>query len=142
FEHEFRRDDGYGAADNPQLQRVHSGVYGGRDTFSCAGCHSVGGPDGAGAETQNAFLLGDSDHNSSANIRNAPAVLGLGFVQALGAEMTADLQFQRDNALALAASKGVPVNVLLTSKGVSFGELRADADGTLDSSKVEGVDPD
>lgn len=142
FEHPFRSEDGYGHSVNPQLQRVHSGVYGGRDTFSCSGCHSVGGTDGAGAETQNAFLLGDGDRMSSANIRNAPAVLGLGFVQALGAEMTFDLRSQRDNAVKEAASKGHPVSVLLTSKGVSFGKLIAAADGDVDTSEVEGVDPD
>lgn len=142
FGHEFRSGDGYGASVNPQLQRVHQGVYGGLDTFSCAGCHSVGGPDGAGAETQNAFLLGDGDHASSANVRNAPAVLGLGFVQALAAEMTTELQYERDTALADAADKGVPVSRILESKGVSFGHLIARPDGTLDLSSVFGVDPD
>lgn len=142
FEHAFRSEDGYGHSVNPQLQRVHSGVYGGRDTFSCSGCHSVGGTDGAGSETQNAFLLGDGDRASSANVRNAPAVLGLGFVQALGAEMTFDLRAQRDNALKEATSKGHPVGVLLSSKGVSFGKLVAAPNGDVDTSGIEGVDPD
>ena len=142
FEHVFRSEDGYGHSVNPQLQRVHDGVYGGRDTFSCAGCHSVGGTDGAGSETQNAFLLGDGDRLSTTNVRNAPAVLGLGFVQALGAEMTFLLQLQRDEALAKASESGQPVTVSLTAKGVPFGQLTAGADGDLDFSKLEGVDPD
>lgn len=142
FGHEFRSEDGYGASVNPQLQRVHQGVYGGLDTFSCAGCHSVGGPDGAGSETQNAHVFGDGDHASSANVRNAPAVLGLGFVQALAAEMTTELQYERDTALAKAADKGVPVSLVLESKGVSFGHLIANPDGTLDFSSVEGIDSD
>jgi len=142
FGHEFRSEEGYGASPNPQLQRVHDGVYGGRDTFSCAACHSVGGPDGAGSETQNAFLFGDGEHASSANVRNAPAVLGLGFVQALGAEMTAVLQYQRDKALQEAAANGIPVSILLESKGISFGALIAHPDGTVDTDQVEGVDPD
>jgi hypothetical protein len=79
FSHEFRTEDGFADKPGPQpLRRVHTGVRGGLDTFSCAGCHSVGGPDGAGAPTQNAFLLGDGEHTSSANVRNAPVVLGLG----------------------------------------------------------------
>jgi mono/diheme cytochrome c family protein len=142
FGHEFRSDEGYGASVNPQLQRIHDGVYGGRDTFSCAGCHSVGGPDGAGSEAQNAFLAGDGERQSSANVRNAPAVLGLGFVQALGAEMTFDLGLARQEALDLAASTGGDAAILLESKGVSFGSLVAHPDGTLDTSKVVGVDPD
>jgi hypothetical protein len=142
FGHEFRREDGYGVSDNPRLQRVHNGAYGGLDTFSCAGCHSVGGPDGAGAETQNAFLFGDSEHASSANVRNAPSVLGLGFVQALGVEMTAALQYQRKLALQDAASLGVPVSTPLESKGVSFGSLIAYPDGTVDTAEVSGVDAD
>lgn len=142
FEHEFRRDDGYGASENPPLQRVHKGVYGGRDSFSCKGCHSVGGPDGAGSETQNALLGGDADHASSANARNPPAVLGLGFVQALGAEMTFDLQLERDKALAVAASAGKPVSTPLTSKGVAFGSIVAHPDGTIDTAGLKGVDPD
>lgn len=142
FGHEFRSEDGYGHSVNPRLQRVHTGVFGGLDTFSCQGCHSVGGPDGAGSETQNAMLLGDGDHASSAVVRNAPSVLGLGFVQALGAEMTQELRYERDGALAKAAGKGVPVSLILESKGVSFGHLIAYPDGTLDLSSVEGVDAD
>lgn len=142
FEHTFRAEDGYGHSVNPQLQRVHDGVYGGRDTFSCAGCHSVGGTDGAGSETQSAFLLGDGDHLSSANVRNAPAVLGLGFVQALGAEMSNQLKLQREDALTKASATGKSVTVPLSCKGVSFGQITASPDGGLDTSKVEGVDPD
>lgn len=142
FGHEFRRDDGYGASENPRLQRVHKGAYGGLDTFSCAGCHSVGGPDGAGSDSQNAMLFGDGDRASSANVRNAPAVLGLGFVQALGAEMTHELQYQRDTVLEKAEAKGNAVSTPLAAKGVSFGSLIAYPDGTVDTAKVTGVDPD
>jgi hypothetical protein len=142
FGHEFRSEDGFGASANPQLRRVHQGVYGGLDTFSCLACHSLGGPDGAGAETQNALVLGDGDRASSANVRNPPAVLGLGFVQALAAEMTFELQYERDTVLAEAAEKGGPMSMPLESKGISFGHLIAYPDGTLDLSNVEGVDAD
>lgn len=142
FSHEFRGEDGFGASPLAPLRRVHAGVRGGLDTFSCAGCHSVGGPDGAGGPTQNAFLLGDGDRLSTANVRNAPAVLGLGFVQALGVEMSFDLASARDQALSAAASAGKPVTVALASKGVSFGSLTAHPDGTVDAAAVEGVDAD
>ena len=142
FGHEFRREDGYAASVFPQLQRVHDGVRGGLDTFSCAGCHSVGGPDGAGGPTQNAFLGGDGDRMSSANPRNAPAVLGLGLVQAVAAEMTSELKAQRDAALAIAADTGAPTATSLSTKSVDFGMLIAMPDGSLDTSGVEGVSED
>lgn len=142
FGHEFRREDGYATSVFPQLQRVHQGVRGGLDTFSCAGCHSVGGPDGAGGPTQNAFLGGDGDRISSANVRNAPAALGLGLVQALAAEMSKTLQTQRDEAITAAVESGAPAAITLSAKSVDFGTLVAMPDGTVDTSGVEGVSED
>ncbi len=143
FSHEFRKEDGFGDEPRPlPLSRVHRGARGGLDTFSCAGCHSVGGPDGAGALTQNAFLDGDGDHASSAIVRNAPAVLGLGFVQVLGEEMTRELQGTRDRAQSEAVKSGSPVAAELVAKGVRFGVLRAFPDGTVDTSRLEGIAED
>jgi hypothetical protein len=142
FEHEFRSSDGLGAAAAARLQRVQSGVRGGLDTFSCAGCHSVGGPDGAGGPTQNAFVEGDGRHLATANVRNAPHVLGLGLVQALGVEMTADLTRARDVAAEEATSSGAPITVALETKGVSFGVITAHPDGSFDTRGVVGVSPD
>jgi mono/diheme cytochrome c family protein len=142
FGHEFRAEDGYAASASPTLRRVHDGVRGGLDTFSCAGCHSVGGPDGAGGPTQNAFLGGDGERFSSTNARNAPAVLGLGFVQALAYEMTLELGSQRDAALAEAIETGSPVIAELSSKGTHFGSLVAKPDGSTDTSAIDGVDAD
>jgi hypothetical protein len=143
FEHEFSRIDGLG--DGAALQpprRVHAGGRGGVDTFSCAGCHSVGGPDGAGSETQNALVLGDGTRASSALVRNPPAVLGLGLVQALGVEMTRELRGARDGAVARARREGAAVTVALQSKGVSFGAITARPDGSVDTSAVAGVSAD
>lgn len=141
FEHEFRRAEGLGDALGASIRRVHD-RRGGLDGFSCAGCHSVGGPDGAGADTQSAHVRGDGERMSSANARNPPALLGLGFVQALAFEMTRDLQAQRAQALATAAARGAPVGVALSSKGVLFGTLVARADGTVDTGGVQGVSAD
>lgn len=142
FAHEFRAEDGYGDSPLPQLRRVHKGVRGGLDTFSCAGCHSVGGADGAGALTQNAFLGGDGDRFDTTNVRNAPHALGLGFVQLLGVEMTAELAALREKALSDAAKAGQPVTAPLWSKGVEFGKLVAFPDGHVDTQDVEGIDAD
>src|SRR4051812_43740507 len=84
FSHPFAANpDGYGDGTFVSFRRIHSGVRGGLDTFSCAGCHSVGGADGAGSQTQNAFLAGDGDTQTSANARNAPALQGGGIIQAI-----------------------------------------------------------
>jgi hypothetical protein len=143
FSHPFTvTQDGYGDGHFVTLRRVHSGVRGGLDTFSCAGCHAVGGPDGAGSNTQNALLGGDGDAQTSANQRNAPALQGGGIVQALGAEMTLELQYQRSVAAATAAEHDKPVEIELSTHGVSFGSILVYPDGHTDSTKLEGVDAD
>src|SRR5690606_19744600 len=141
FEHEFRREDGYGDGARQKLRRVHDGAYGGRDNFSCAGCHALGGANGAGHAGATSFYFGDGERVSAAVARNPPAVLGLGYVQALAWEMTLALQRQRDEALA-AARGGESVTVELATKGVAFGSLTARPDGSVDVSEVDGVDPD
>ncbi len=143
FAHFFTEDEGFGGlVPGPGLRRVHAGRRGGLDSHACDGCHSVGGLDGAGTFAQSALLLGDGERASSAVVRNAPSLLGLGLVQALGVEMSAALDQQRQEALAQARREGAPVSVALSAKGVSFGTLRALPDGTLDTSGVQGVSPD
>lgn len=143
FEHTYRPSDGYG--DGPTgsaIQKIHAGAYGGRDAFSCAGCHSVGGPNGAGAAVSNSFYFGDGEQSSQAVIRNPPAVLGLGFVQAIALEMSRGLQRLRQRALREAKAKQRPVQVPLQSKGVRFGSLRAMPDGRVDYGLLQGIDED
>ncbi len=143
FGHEFRAADGY--ADVQAVvpgRRIHDGSRGALDTFSCAGCHSVGGPNGAGAATQNAYLFGDGSHQSSTVIRNSPPVLGLGMVQALAREMSLDLQRARDAALDQAEASGDSVLIQLRTKGVEFGTLTARPNGSVDASEVTGIDAD
>ncbi|MCA9708445.1 MAG: hypothetical protein KDK70_21525 [Myxococcales bacterium] len=143
LEHEFRASDGRGSTGQPEpAQRVHRGRRGGLDGFSCAGCHGRGGPGGAGAAPSNAFLRGDGDDVESAVARNPPALLGAGYVQALAAEMSVELQQQRDEARTRAAEDGTPVEVALESKGVAFGTLEARPDGTVDPAGLVGVDDD
>ena len=54
-------------------------------------CHSKGGPDGAGTQTQNAFLRGDGVSVDSADQRNPPHMLGLGPIELLAREMSVEL---------------------------------------------------
>src|SRR6185369_3366950 len=88
FEHEYGAADGLGGGDWTRsgagpFRRVHEGLFGGPETIACTSCHWVGGPNGAGAETDDAFLAGDGARPSSGDARNPPALLGLGVVEAL-----------------------------------------------------------
>ena len=119
------------------FRRVHGGVFGGPETISCPSCHWVGGPNGAGAETDNAFLEGDGVRPTSGDARNPPALVGLGVVQALAREMTRDLQKQRADLVREAARAGDAREVRLTTKGVDFGVLRATPKGEVDASGIQ-----
>lgn len=145
FEHEFSYADGLGGgareADGP-FRRVHEGEFGGPETISCPSCHWIGGPAGAGAETDNAFLFGDGARPASADARNPPALVAVGVVEALAREMTRDLDRQRRELVSAATSEGEARQVSLRTKGVDFGVLAAGADGALDTGGVVGVDPD
>ncbi len=150
FGYLFRPENGWGSggADRkaidytPQLRRVHQGPAGGPDAFGCFSCHSKGGPDGAGTQSQNAFLRGDGERTGGADQRNAPHLLGLGPVAALAREMSAELQAQAANTGERAQAEGHRVEQALATKGVSFGRIGAGPDGTIDYAAVEGVDQD
>jgi len=126
----------------PALRRVHSGGAGGPDAFACFSCHSKGGPDGAGMQTQNAFFTGDGERLGTADQRNPPHLLGLGPVAVLAREMTTQLQAEAAAAVREARETGAPVTRALSAKGVSFGSITAGANGIVDAAGVAGVDPD
>ncbi len=150
FGYLFRPENGWGSgrADRkaidytPRLRRVHQGLAGGPDAFACSSCHSKGGLDGAGTQSQNAFLRGDGERTVGADQRNAPHLLGLGPVACLAREMSGQLQAQAAGVRERAKAEGRRVEQALTTKGVSFGRIAAGPDGTLDYRAVEGVDPD
>jgi mono/diheme cytochrome c family protein len=150
FGYLFRPENGWGGGAReesdyeftPKPSRIHNGDAGGPDAFACANCHSKGGPDGAGTQSQNAFLRGDGKSTHGADQRNPPHVLGLGPVELLAREMSRELRGQVDAARARARDERRRVEQPLSAKGVSFGTVVAAADGTLDLSGVAGVDPD
>jgi mono/diheme cytochrome c family protein len=154
FDYEFRRENGMGnglrgrdrtlagVLPAPNMRRVHKGRFGGPDSHNCAGCHFKGGPDGAGTNTQNAFLHGDGTSSKSADQRNPPHMLGLGPVQALAREMSRELAAQVAAGTERARADGASVALTLTSKGVDFGVVRISSDGAVDDSGLSGVDPD
>jgi hypothetical protein len=149
FGYPFRPENGWGsgpAADRkvmgytPRLRRIHLGAGGGPDAFGCLSCHSKGGPDGAGTQTQNAFMRGDGARTRGADQRNPPQVLGLGPIACLAREMSAELRREIDTARTRAKAEGHRVEQALTTKGVGFGRIAAEPDGTVDYGAVEGVD--
>ncbi|MEM7170708.1 MAG: di-heme oxidoredictase family protein, partial [Pseudomonadota bacterium] len=99
---------------------------------SCAACH--GRPRGSAGFGGDVATRPDS--------RDAPHLFGLGLQEQLADEMTARLREIRTQSLRDAAESGGPISVALEAKGISFGTITANADGTLDTSQVEGIDPD
>jgi cytochrome c peroxidase len=151
FEHVFLLEEGVGNAlfgspagrePRPNFRNVEFSGFGAPEAQSCVTCHNIKGSGGAGDLSHNIFQLTDGVNQSSGLPRNPPQVLGNGFRQALGAEMTAELHSQLAAAKAQAASTGVPVTKALSAKGVSFGSLIANPDLTVNFAGVVGVDAD
>lgn len=137
---EFQPALDFGARTYPAL--VHDGEFGGADGASCRACHFVGGPDGAGSATQRAHFFGDGRHVSSAAVRDAPHVMGLGYVSRIAREMEDELHTILLEAEQASASVSEPEVFPLEAKGVSFGELVAVPGGEVDRSGVVGISPD
>jgi len=129
------------------------------DANSCAGCHNApfGIAGGGGDFVTGVFVLGQRfdfatfDHTDPiptrgvqqennlpatmqgiANYRATLGMFGSGYIELLAREVTADLQAIRDRL-----QPGQ--SAALTSKGVAFGRLARRADGTWDTSLVEGL---
>jgi len=99
---------------------------------SCAGCH--GRPRGSAGAGGNVVTRPDS--------RDAPHLFGLGLKEILADEITADLREIRRTAIKQARRDGRSVSVSLESKGIRYGSITARPNGSVDSFRVEGVDPD
>ena len=99
---------------------------------SCASCH--GRPRGSAGVGGNVFTRPAS--------RDAPHLFGLGLVEMLADEITTDLRRTRNRVRWRAARTGRTATLPLRSKGISFGTVTATPDGSVDLSKVVGVDAD
>jgi mono/diheme cytochrome c family protein len=156
FESVFRVEDGMGnaligapAGNNarPNFREfpnnVHFAAFGAPEAQSCVTCHNgLGLDDGAGDNNHNIFQIGDGVNRASGVPRNPPAVIGNGYRQQIGIEMTRDLQAQLAAAKAQAASTRVAVTRALASKNVSFGSIVANVDGTVNFTGLQGIDTD
>jgi mono/diheme cytochrome c family protein len=99
---------------------------------SCASCH--GRPRGSAGFGGDVVTRPDS--------RDAPHLFGLGLKEMLADEITAELRDRRARALAEARSSGASVTRPMIAKGIDYGTIQANPNGTVDVSKVQGVDPD
>jgi hypothetical protein len=99
---------------------------------SCAACH--GRPRGSAGAGGDVATRPDS--------RDAPHLFGLGLKEMLADEITAELRAIRSATLAEAQRKGRAVRRALRGKGIAYGTITANPDGSLDTSQVQGVDRD
>ena len=60
----------------------------------------------------------------------------------LADEITRELRAKRAAALRAAARSGRPVIAALSSKGIGYGSITARPDGTVDASRLDGIDAD
>ncbi len=133
FQRKFTRFQGQGANDGDGAGDLNTnGALGAGLTDSCALCH--GRPRGSGGVGGNVATRPDS--------RDAPHLFGLGLKEMLADEITADLRNIRQAGVVAAVKSGRSITLPLVSKGVNYGAITASPSGSLDTSQVQGVDPD
>ena len=157
FEAKFNRLDGQGrpaATGNgvPSLRTADEPAFirtSGPDAGSCFACHNEPRSGGGGDFVANVFVLAQvldpvtfSIGPSSSNERNSLGMFGSGLIELLGREMTAELQAIRASAISQAQTGGSPVTLPLDTKGVNFGSITGNPDGSVDTSAVAGVNAD
>jgi hypothetical protein len=129
----------------------------GPDSNSCSGCHNEPFVGGGGDHVTDVFVLGQRfdfvtfDRNdftpthgavdergqpvtlqNVANERKTIGMNGSGFIEMLARQMTVDLQGIR-NSMPPGSTQ------ILVTKGISFGVLKRNIDGTWDTSGVQGL---
>lgn len=133
FQRKFTQAQGVGPNENDGSGDLNNDIaIGAGLSDSCGGCH--GRPRGSGGAGGNVVTRPDS--------RDAPHLFGLGLKEMLADEMSVDLRSRRDLALAQAKRQKNPVTLKLSAKGVQFGSITGNPDGSVDTSHVVGVDSD
>src|SRR5262249_48548047 len=127
------------------------------DANACSGCHNAPFSGGGGDRVTEVFVLAQRfdhltfDHNdgtttrgavdeegklvtlnNASNDRKTIGMNGSGFLEMVARQMTAELQ-------AVAASTPPGASSQLASKGVSFGVITHNGDGTWNTSRVTGL---
>jgi len=133
FQRKFLRSQGQGPLADDGLGDINTNLaLGAGLSDSCAGCH--GRPRGAAGFGGDVVTRPDS--------RDAPHLFGLGLKEMLADEITQDLRAIRDQAIGEAKVTNSPVTKPLNSKGINYGSLTARPDGSIDTSRIQGVNPD
>lgn len=127
------------------------------DANSCAGCHNKPRVGGGGDIVANVYVTGQRFdfatfdthdgiptrggideagkyvlHQTIANSRNTLGMFGSGYIEMLSRQITTDLRNIRDQISAGGSAE-------LISKGISFGMLSRNVDGSWDTSAVTGL---
>ena len=148
FEKEIDRQQGMGAAPSPPMglpflpRPLHVGELGGLDGTSCRSCHFNGGPDGGGTGSAIALFRGDGEHLSKSVQRDAPALMGAGYVELLAKQMSDSLQRRVKEIKATAQRNHVVYRGSLATHGVNFGWVSAEPSGELILDEIEGINRD
>jgi Di-haem oxidoreductase, putative peroxidase len=142
FQHTFVNADGFGGKDTPKVVRFQRGERGGPDARACVTCHFRGGLAGSGEASDNAYFEGDGDTQESAFARNPKSLVGAGVVELLAREMSEELAKSRDEIVQRAKRNKGQTREPLKAKGVSFGYLIVETNGTLNYRDVHGVNTD
>jgi Di-haem oxidoreductase, putative peroxidase len=133
FQRKFTQAQGQGPNEGDGVGDINTNLaIGAGSSDSCALCH--GRPRGSAGAGGNVVTRPDS--------RDSPHLFGLGLKEMLGDEITTDLRSTRDLAITLAQQGKRPVSLRLFSKGVHYGRITGNPDGSIDTSKVVGVDSD
>jgi len=133
FQRKFNRAQGQGPNEGDCAGDLNTNdAIGAGLSDSCALCH--GRPRGSAGVGGNVATRPDS--------RDAPHLFGLGLKEMLADEITTDLRAIRQQAITQAQHSGHSVTLPLLSKGIYYGTLTATPNGTVDTSGVQGVNPD
>ena len=133
FQRKFTRAEGQGPVMNDGFGDINTNLaIGAGLSDSCASCH--GRPRGAAGVGGDVATRPDS--------RDASHLFGLGLKEMLADEITADLRSIRASAISDAVVQHRTVTKELLSKGVNYGTITGNPDGSADTSGVQGVDPD
>lgn len=139
FQRKFLRSEGQGpiTGDGDGVTNIETDlIIGAGLADSCAACHGL--PRGSAGFGGDVVTRPDS--------RNAPHLFGLGLKEMLGDEITDELRDIRRDAIdeARAFRRNVTKTLRTSSRkgSIFFGRITARPDGSVDTSDVEGVDPD
>jgi hypothetical protein len=133
FQRKFSMEQGLGPITGDGAGDVANNlIIGAGLSDSCAGCH--GRPRGSAGVGGDVVTRPDS--------RDAPHLFGLGLKEMLADEITAELRSIRAQGIALARQRNVNVQANMRSKGVDYGFLLISPSGAVNTSNLDGIDPD